>query len=98
VTPSTAKGWNFLYAYVVKFLGSINMNEQIQLPSAFRVHARTAQEMQKYAAANMPESVKIEEKEVVLRKIISYVKNPFTLALTTWVVIAVLFLIDILSK
>lgn len=74
------------------------MNEQIQLPAAFRMQAKVAEEMQECAAANKPESAKTKEKKMILRKIISYVKNPFTLALTTWVVIAVLFLIDILSK
>jgi hypothetical protein len=74
------------------------MNEQIQLPAAFRVQTKTSQEMQKGAAENMPESTNTNEKKEILQRIISNVKNPFTLALTTWVVIAVLFLIDILYK
>jgi len=101
IMPCDAKhciGMEFSVFLSTIILQGAIMNEQIQLPAAFRVQARVAQEMQKSAAANMPESVKAKERSIILQKCITYVKNPFTLALTTWVVIAVLFLIDIFSK
>jgi hypothetical protein len=69
------------------------MNEQINFQPVIHAQKKTSQ-----ANVQSFDTVGSGEEKTLFQKFFSYVKNPFTLALTTWVVIAILFLIEIFAK